>query len=116
MQGTYKETHEFHKRVVEAQRVKSTYNDRIPVIIEKSLDCKLETLKKSKFLVPSELSVGQFVYVIRKNIKLSPEQAIFIFVNNVLPPTASLMSDIYAEHHDADGFLYFTYAGENTFG
>jgi hypothetical protein len=36
--------------------------------------------------------VGQFVYVIRKRIKLSPEKAIFIFVKNVLPPTGrSLM-------------------------
>jgi hypothetical protein len=31
--------------------------------------------------------VGQFVYVIRKRIKLSPEKAIFIFINNILPPT-----------------------------
>lgn len=31
--------------------------------------------------------MGQFVYVIRKRIKLSPEKAIFIFVKNVLPPT-----------------------------
>ena len=37
------------------------------------------------------LQVGQFVYVIRKRIKLSPEKAIFIFVNNVLPPTGALL-------------------------
>jgi hypothetical protein len=42
--------------------------------------------------------VGQFVYVIRKRIKLAPEKAIFIFVNEVLPPTAALMSAIYEEH------------------
>lgn len=30
--------------------------------------------------------MGQFVYVIRKRIKLSAEKAIFIFVDNVLPP------------------------------
>jgi len=40
-----------------------------------------------RFLVPADLTVGQFVYVIRKRIKLSPEKAIFIFVKNVLPPT-----------------------------
>ena len=40
-----------------------------------------------RYLVPADLTVGQFVYVIRKRIKLSPEKAIFIFVNNVLPPT-----------------------------
>lgn len=40
--------------------------------------------------MPSDLTVGQFVYVIRKRIKLSPEKAIFIFVKNVLPPTGTL--------------------------
>lgn len=45
-----------------------------------------------------DLTVGQFVYVIRKRIKLAPEKAIFIFVNEVLPPAAALMSAIYEEH------------------
>lgn len=59
--------------------------------------------------MPADLTVGQFVYVIRKRIKLSPEKAIFIFVDEVLPPTAALMSSIYEEHKDEDGFLYITY-------
>jgi GABA(A) receptor-associated protein len=29
---------------------------------------------------------------------------------------AALMSAIYEENKDADGFLYMTYSGENTFG
>jgi hypothetical protein len=29
---------------------------------------------------------------------------------------ASLMSAIYEENKDDDGFLYMTYSGENTFG
>ena len=45
-----------------------------------------------RYLVPADLTVGQFVYVIRKRIKLSPEKAIFIFVNNVLPPTGAAWS------------------------
>ena len=69
-----------------------------------------------RYLVPSDLTVGQFVYVIRKRIKLEPEKAIFIFVNNTLPSTAALMSQIYKDHKDEDGFLYVTYSGENTFG
>lgn len=56
------------------------------------------------------------MYVIRKRIKLAPEKALFVFVNNVLPPTSALMSTIYDEHKDADGFLYITFAGENSFG
>jgi GABA(A) receptor-associated protein len=55
--------------------------------------------------VPADLTVGQFVYVIRKRIKLSPEKAIFIFVDEVLPPTAALMSSIYEEHKDEDGYV-----------
>jgi len=39
--------------------------------------------------VPADLTVGQFVYVIRKRIRVSPEQAIFMFVRNVLPPTGA---------------------------
>jgi Autophagy protein Atg8 ubiquitin like len=40
--------------------------------------------------VPADLTVGQFVYVIRKRIKVSPEKAIFMFVKNVLPPTGAV--------------------------
>lgn len=76
----------------------------------------IPAIDKKKYLVPSDLSVGQLVYVIRKRIKLAPEKAIFIFVNDILPPTAALMSTIYEEHKDKDGFLYVTYSGENTFG
>ncbi len=79
------------------------------VICEKVEKSDIATIDKKKYLVPSDLTVGQFVYVIRKRIKLSPEKAIFIFVDEVLPPTAALMSSIYEEHKDEDGFLYITY-------
>jgi len=86
------------------------------VIVERAEKSDIPTLDKKKYLVPADLTVGQFVYVIRKRIKLNAEKAIFIFVNNVLPPTAALMNAIYEEHKDDDGFLYVTYSGENTFG
>ena len=88
------------------------------MIVEKAEKSDIPDLDKKKYLVPADLTVGQFVYVIRKGvIKLSAEKAIFIFVNNVLSPTAALMSRIYDEHKDEDGFLYIeAYGGENTFG
>jgi GABA(A) receptor-associated protein len=70
--------------------------------VEKS---DIATIDKKKYLVPADLTVGQFVYVIRKRIKLSPEKAIFIFVDETLPPTAALMSSIYEEHKDEDGYV-----------
>jgi GABA(A) receptor-associated protein len=86
------------------------------VICEKVEKSDIATIDKKKYLVPADLTVGQFVYVIRKRIKLSPEKAIFIFVDEVLPPTAALMSSIYEEHKDEDGFLYITYAAHHFFG
>jgi GABA(A) receptor-associated protein len=112
----FKQEHDLEKRKQEAGRIRDKYPDRIPVIVEKADKSDIVDIDKKKYLVPADLTVGQFVYVIRKRIKLSPEKAIFIFVNNVLPPTAALMSSIYEDHKDDDGFLYVTYSGENTFG
>ncbi|MBA0724051.1 hypothetical protein Golax_020762, partial [Gossypium laxum] len=90
------------------------------VIVEKAERSDIPDIDKKKlvalYLVPADLTVGQFVYVVRKRIKLSAEKAIFVFVKNTLPPTAALMSAIYEENRDEDGFLYMTYSGENTFG
>lgn len=43
-----------------------------------------------RYLVPADITVGKFVFEIRKHMKLSPEKAIFLFVNNTLPPTGTL--------------------------
>lgn len=71
-------------------------------IVERAEKSDIAPIDKKKYLVPSDLTVGQFVYVIRKRIKLAPEKAIFIFVSNVLPPTNALMSLVYEEHRDDD--------------
>jgi len=81
-------------------------------------------IDKSKYLVPIDLTVGQlttvgqFVYVIRKRMKMPPEEVLFLFVgNNQIPKLSDLMSTVYDLHKDAeDGFLYVKYAGENLFG
>merc|ERR1712125_54542 len=104
------------KRMQVSKRIREKYSDRIPVIVEKAAKSDVPDIDKKKYLVPSDITVGKFVYEIRKHMKLSPEKAIFLFVNNVLPPTAELMSHIYDKYKDEDGFLYITYSGENTFG
>ena len=112
----FKEKFTFDKRKNEASRILIKYPDRIPVIVEKNEHSDIPQIDKQKYLVPADLTVGQFVYVIRKRIKLEPEKAIFLFINNTLPPTAALMSQIYKENCDSDSFLYVMYSGEATFG
>ena len=114
--NSFKAKYPFEKRKAEAERVLAKYPDRIPIIVEQSSGSKLSQIDKCKFLVPNDLTVGQFVYVIRKRIKLSPEKAIFLMVGSKLPPTSSLLSQVYKEDKDKDSFLYMTYSGENVFG
>lgn len=114
--ASFKEKFPLQKRTEEAVRIKLKYPDRIPVVVEKEASSDIPDIDKKKFLVPSDLTVGQFVYVIRKRIHLEPEKALFIFVKNTLPPTSSLMSEVYKEHSDPDNFLYILYSGEHVFG
>ena len=124
MPGTFKSEHPFENRQKEAQRITSKYEDRIPVIAEPHKRTNLPVIDKKKYLVPSDLTVAQFQYVIRKRIKLTPEQALYVFVEtrdgskvtHILPPTSQTMLAVYNEHKDEDGFLYMTYSGDNAFG
>jgi GABA(A) receptor-associated protein len=70
----------------------------------------------AQYLVPSDLTMGQFIYVIRKRIKLPSDTAIFVFVNNALAPAASLISQVDKQHRDEDNFLYLVVSSESTFG
>ncbi|XP_015068253.1 autophagy-related protein 8C-like isoform X2 [Solanum pennellii] len=114
--SSFKVEHPLERRQAESSRIREKYPDRIPVIVERAEKSDISDIDKKKYLVPADLTVGQFVYVVRKRINLSAEKAIFVFVKNILPPTAALMSAIYEENKDEDGFLYMTYSGENTFG
>jgi len=114
--SSFREKYPLQKRHDEATSIRLKYPNRIPVIVEKVDGSDIADINKKKYLVPVNLTVGQFMYVIRKRITLEPEKAIFLFINNTLPPTTSLMSQIYKQHADPDFFLYVTYSGENCFG
>tara|TARA_A100001015_G_C14971803_1_gene705488 strand:+ start:845 stop:1201 length:357 start_codon:yes stop_codon:yes gene_type:complete len=104
------------KRCGESARMKQKYPDRSCIIVDRADNTSAPKIDKHKFLVPNDITVGQFAYVVRKRIKINPEKAIFIFINNKLPPSSMLMSEVYKEYHDRDGFVYMVYSGENTFG
>ena len=113
----YQKNKHLDVRKKEAASILAKYPDKIPIIVEKSRGCNnINDIDKKKFLVPSDLTMGQFVYVIRKRIKINSDTAIFLFINNKLPPTSSSLSGIYDENKNEDGFLYILYSGENTFG
>jgi len=114
----YKEKNALEKRKAEAARIREKFPDRIPIICEHTPADRtgLVNIDKNKYLVPADLTIGQFTHVIRKRIKLQQSHALFLFVNNALPPASALMSQVYKENRDEDGFLYISYSGEDQFG
>lgn len=63
--------------------------------MERAPQAKIGDVDKKKYLVPSDLTVGQFYFLIRKRIHLRPEDALFFFVNNAIPPTSATMGSLY---------------------
>lgn len=105
----------FDQRKLEADRIISKYPDRVPIIVEASNGCKLE-IDKKKYLVPKDLSMGQFLFVIRKRLKLPAEKALFVFVGNSIAPSTQTLAVLYDQHVSSDGFLKMTFSEENVFG
>lgn len=107
---------DFKKRCEESKRIMSKYPDRIPVIVNKNNRSNIRDIDKKKYLVPQDMNIGQFTYIIRKNLKLDKSEALFVTINNRLIPTNNPISEIYKNHKNDDGFLYVVYSSENTFG
>ena len=87
--------------------------------MEKAPKSRISDLDKKKYLVPNDLTVGQFYFLIRKRIQLRAEDALFFFgmfivlnsiffywrridlnisqfkVNNQVPPTSATIGALY---------------------
>jgi len=116
MKFRFREENNLEQRKSEAEKIRNKYPDRIPVVVERVPNSQIQEIDKRKFLVPNDISVAQFMWIIRKRIQLPSEKAIFLFVNKTIPQSSSTMGQIYTNFRDEDGFLYIAYSGENTFG
>jgi GABA(A) receptor-associated protein len=100
-------------------KILNKYPDRIPVIINKretDTTNTLPSLDNNKYLLPRTFKYYEFILLIRKKIKLESNKAIFVFVDNILPPNNTTLEELYSNYKDPDGYLYVTYCLENTFG
>ena len=106
------------KRKSECEKIRRQFQDKVPIICEKAPKSNLEKIDKTKYLVPGDLTVSQFSFMIRKRIQLPKEQAFFLLVNGKSSITGdSLLSEMYEKYKDEkDGFLYIAYASELTWG
>ena len=113
---SFKDSHTVEDRTNESSKIIEKYPMRIPIIVEKAEGCRLNNIQKNKYLAPRDMAMCQFVFTVRKKIDLEPSEAIFMMVNSQLVQSSILLSEIYENHKDEDGFLYMIYTSENTFG
>jgi GABA(A) receptor-associated protein len=114
----FKDKYIFEERFDEVQRIKKKYPEHIPVICEKDKNAgpSIASCEKCKYLLKRNMTICEFIYIIRSKINLSPEKGLFFFINGVIPAMNEMMCTIYRNHKSNDGFLYMRYTSENTFG
>ena len=116
--SVFKENFNEKARLSESQKIMHKYPDRLPIICERGRFChsSIPKLDKIKYLVPYDLTVGQFIYVIRRRLKLNPYQTIFMYSGNKMINNTEPIGTLYLSSKDNDGFLYLFYISENVFG
>ena len=100
------------ERIKISENILLKYQNRYPIII----DGKQINITKNKYIVPGDLTLGQFSYILRKNIKLDEFQSIFLICENTLIFNTDSIYSLYNKKKDYDGFLYIIVSLENTFG
>ncbi|XP_076442430.1 microtubule-associated protein 1 light chain 3 gamma-like [Babylonia areolata] len=115
---SFKQRKSFAVRKDELEGIRQKFPSKIPVIVERyHKEKSLSRLDKTKFLVPQELTMSQFLTIIRNRMSLSSHQSLYLLVNNKsLSSMSATMAEIYRDDKDPDGFLYMTYASQEMFG
>ena len=118
----YKTDHTLEERQNESSRILRDYQNRLPVICEKAPNSeKLPFIKKTKYLVPYDMTVSQFHFLIRRNLDLNENYALFLvtpkgksFITLTGDQTMMEAYNIYKDKQD--NFLYLYYEEELTWG
>jgi hypothetical protein len=104
----------------EVEVINQQYPGYIPIIVRayNNKNNKNFVLTKTKFLVTNEITLAQFLTILRKKIKdIKSTESIYLLIDNTLMPITLAMSTIYKEKKDKDtNMLFITVCKENTFG
>jgi GABA(A) receptor-associated protein len=118
----------FQERIYCSNKFLHKYPDRIPLIIEKNEKNENIVLENYKYLLPKDVTMSQFISIIRTKMNITSKKALFTFVKNskesynspkesyVLVPMNESIGNIYSIYKNDDGFLYIKFGIENTFG
>jgi hypothetical protein len=116
------------KNVVNSRKLKDSQDKNYDRIIRKYPDKVLlyvhltnieSQLPKEKFLVPKDITFGDFCVNIKKYININSKESLTYFVgdeDSIIPRMNENINYLYQKHKNPNGILYVTIIKENTFG
>jgi GABA(A) receptor-associated protein len=114
-------THFSKKKIEEILR---KYPDRIPIVISSK---SFKSHDINRFIVPVDMTINQFMLILRNKTKLKEMEAIFIFVkdgnsknkdntNEIIAPVSETLGSLYDKYKDEKLVLNLFYEKEAVFG
>jgi GABA(A) receptor-associated protein len=116
MKWQYRNEHTFRERQAEAEKLRNKFPDRVPVIVERSPTASIGQLDENKFLLPWDLTVGQFYYIIRQRLNMRPEDALYFYIKYTSPYKNATMGAVYQLLRYFDFVLYVSYSDSSVYG
>lgn len=102
------------ERKKECEKLHKQFPGKIPIVCEKDPKSKIRGVDKNKYLIPEDLTVSEFILLMRKKIEVPNESAFYLLANGRNSIVGDIpLSDIYEKYKDPeDGFLYIAYTNE----
>ena len=119
MQFNFKQKYDLKDRKKKYEEQKLKYPNRFPVICEKDPISKPNiTNIKSRYLLPFDMTVNQFMLMLRSKLKLNESESFFFLINGKYNVSGNQnLYEIYKKYKDKDdGFLYIIYSNELLWG
>ena len=113
---------QFSKKKIE--EILRKYPDRIPIVISSKT---FKSHNVNRFIVPIDMTLNQFMRILRNKTKLNEMEAIFIFVkdcslknkdksNEIIAPVSETIGSLYDKYKDEKLILNLFYEKEDVFG
>ena len=118
---SYKNLKSFEERQSEAQILRQSHPQKVPVILSCPKSSKIDLPEIKKFLVNESLLFINFIQLVRKTAKLQSHEALFVFLQRpesdvVLLESSLSFHEIYNYYCETDGFIYLSCCKESAFG
>jgi GABA(A) receptor-associated protein len=109
----------FSKKKIE--ELISKHPNRIPIVISSK---SFKEHKVNRFIVPIDMTINQFMIILRNKTKINPTEAIFIFVKDykkngkkdIIAPVSETIGSLYDKYKDDKLILNLDYEKEAVFG